>query len=228
MKFKSQVYTQASGSIGGITYSHNAGGMYTRGRSIPTNANTVQQQVIRNAVSSLTALWASTLTLAQRAAWETYAENVPLTDTLGEPRNIGGLAMYVRCNVPRIQITLARVDIAPTNFTLGSLTPTISTADVSAQTLSTAFTNTDGWATAAGGALIIYQARAQGPAINYFKGPYRFQAFILGAVTPPVSPITSAAIFPFAITNKVFVQVRATFPDGRLTSPFRGSSTVVA
>ena len=43
MKFTSQVYTQASGSVGGLTYSHNRSGMYTRARSTPTDpASTLQ------------------------------------------------------------------------------------------------------------------------------------------------------------------------------------------
>lgn len=228
MKFKSQVYTQASGSVGGLTYSHNAGGLYTRARAIPVNSNTVQQQAIRNIVASLTAIWVATLTAAQRAAWETYALNVPITDTLGDPRNISGLAMYVRCNTPRLQIALARVDAGPTNFTMGSISPSIMTADVSAQTLSTTYVNTDGWATAVGGALIIYQSRAENQTINYFKGPYRFAQFVLGAATPPTSPVVSAAMFPFALTNKVFFTCRGTFPDGRLSSSFRAAAIVVA
>jgi hypothetical protein len=229
MKFKSQVYTQASGSIGGVTYSHNQGGMYTRGRAIPVNANTSQQQVVRNIMATLTALWVQTLTQAQRDAWATYSLNVPIPDSLGEPRDIGGLAMYARCNIPRLQAGgLARVDIAPTVFTLGSLSAIGTTADVSAQTTSTTYNNTDGWATVAGGALLLYQSRANSPATNYFKGPYRLAGLVLGAATPPTSPVVLPAIFPFALGNRVFMQARATFADGRLSSPFRVSSIVVA
>jgi len=230
VKYKSQVYTQASGSIGGVTYSHNQGGLYTRARAIPVNANTVQQQAVRNIMANLTALWVQTLTQAQRDAWATYSLNVPIPDSLGEPRDIGGLAMYVRCNLPRIQTGLAnvRVDAAPTIFTLATLTPIACTADVSAQTISTAYTNTDTWAGAAGGFLLLYQSRAAGAATNYFKGPYRFLDAVIGAGTPPTSPEVSPAVFPFALGNRVFIQARATNADGRLSSPFRIPCTVVA
>jgi len=229
VKFKSQVYTQASGSIGGVTYSHNQGGLYTRARAIPVNANTSQQQTVRNVMATLTALWVQTLTQAQRDAWATYSLNVPIPDSLGEPRDIGGLAMYARCNIPRLQAGgLARVDIAPTVFTLGSLSAIVTTADVSAQTTSTTYNNTDGWATVAGGALLLYQSRATSPATNYFKGPYRLAGLVLGAGTPPTSPVVLPAIFPFALGNRVFMQARGTFADGRLSSPFRVSSIVVA
>lgn len=224
MKYKSQIVTQASGSVGGTTYSHNQGGLYQRARAIPVNANTVQQQAIRNAVAQLTSLWVQTLTQAQRDAWATYSLNVPIPDSLGEPRDIGGLAMYVRCNVPRLQASMARVDAAPTTFTLGVMSPVLTVADVSAQTLSTGYTAADAWNTA-GGALLIYQSRAASLATNYFKGPYRFVAAELGV---GVSPAVDAAVFPFALSNKVFMQFRATYADGRLTSPFRNQATVVA
>lgn len=228
MKFKSLVYSQASGSVGGLTYAHNAGGLYTRARAIPVNANTVQQQAVRNIVAALTAIWVGTLTAAQRAAWETYALNVPITDSLGDPRNIPGIAMYVRCNTPRIQGALARVDVAPTLFTMGSISPLVPTADVSAQTISTTYNNTDGWATAVGGGLLLYASRAENPSINYFKGPYRFYLMVPGAGTPPTSPAVNTSPFPFAILNKVFLQGRGSFPDGRLSSPFRIGCVVVA
>lgn len=224
MKYKSQIVTQASGSVGGTTYSHNQGGLYQRARAIPVNANTAQQQVIRNAVSALTAIWVQTLTQPQRDAWATYSLNVPIPDSLGEPRDIGGIAMYVRCNVPRLQATLARIDVAPLIFTLGTLTPPVPVADVSAQTITTAYTAADGWNTA-GGALLIYQSRAQSLATNYFKGPYRFVAAELGV---GISPAVDAAVFPFGLSNKVFLQFRATYADGRLTSPFRIPAVVVA
>jgi len=224
VKYKSQIVTQASGSVGGTTYSHNQGGLYQRARAIPVNANTAQQQVVRNAVSALTALWVQTLTQAQRDAWATYSLNVPIPDSLGEPRDIGGIAMYVRCNVPRLQAGLTRVDVAPLIFTLGTLSPPVPIADVSAQTVSTSYVAADGWNTAGGG-LLMYQSRAQSLATNYFKGPYRFLDVALGV---GVSPELSAAVFPFGLSNKVFMQYRASYADGRLTSPFRIPALVVA
>ena len=52
MLFRGTHLTDASGSLSGVTYSHNRGGAYTRNRSIPVNPNTVQQQAVRNAFSS--------------------------------------------------------------------------------------------------------------------------------------------------------------------------------
>lgn len=222
MKYKSPVYSQASGSIAGLTYSHNQGGLYARARTIPTNPSTAQQQAIRNAVSQLTQLWSSTLTDTQRDGWTTYAAAVPITDTLGDPRNIGALAMYVRCNVPRLQASLARIDDAPTVYTLGDATGlSVSNLDPATEEYDVNYTNTDAWADT-GGALLIYSSRPTNQTVNFFKGPYRLAGMVLGNTsTPPTSPETVTSPFPFAAGNRLHVQIRATLPDGRLTSPYR-------
>lgn len=229
MKFKSPVYTQASGSIGGITYSHNRGGMYTRGRAVPTNPGSAQQTAIRGFVAALTTAWTDTLTAAQRAAWDTYAENVPLLDALGEPRNVGGLGMYVRSNVPRLQAAEPRVDDGPTTFTLGEFTnPTIVEVDATADEIDVGFTNTDDWANEDDAALLVLCSRPQSPGVNYFKGPYRYAGKVQGdSVTPPTSPASISLPFACVAGQKVFAQFRISRADGRLSLPFRLGGTAV-
>jgi hypothetical protein len=226
VKFKSNIITQASGSVGGSTFAHNQGGLYIRARSIPTNPSTAQQQAVRNALTALTGSWTSALTQAQRDAWTTYATNVPIIGTLGDSRKISGLSMYVRCNVPRLQAGVSRIDTAPTTFTLGTLTNPTVTASATSPQLSIAFTNTDAWATAAGGYMLVYASRGQSAGINFFKGPYQYAGKITGASTPPTTPKT--IVTPFALTagQKVFIQAVATLADGRLTAPFRAGVTV--
>lgn len=222
MKFKGTVIGEASGSLASVTFSHNRGGQYTRQRAIPVNPGSSFQQVIRNTVATLTSGWQGILTAAQRAAWDVYAEQVLIADTLGEPRNIGGLGQYVRCNVPRIQASVARLDDAPTTYNLGSFTnPTIAALTASTDILTLAFTNTDAWASAVGGYMYVYMSRPMNASINYFKGPYRFAAKVSGAATPPTSPASITAPFPFAVGNKVAIQLRVQQVDGRLSAPFR-------
>lgn len=227
MKLKSALLTQASGSVGGATFAHNQGGMYIRARSIPTNPSSAYQTAVRNILSGLSQAWSQTLTGAQRTAWATYAANVPLISTLGDSRPVSGLSMYNRCNVPRIQAGLARVDTAPTTYTLGTFTNVTITATGSTGLLSVAFTNTDSWDSATTGALLVYSSRPQSVGINFFKGPYRYAGKIPGAGTPPTSPQTVTSPFALTAGQKVFTQVQATLTDGRLTAAFRGSSTVV-
>lgn len=227
MKFKSQVLTQASGSVGGLTYSHNRGGLYTRARAIPVNPATPQQVAVRGFMVTLATAWVGTLTQVQRDAWDLYALLVPLPDSLGDPRNVGGLGMYVRSNVPRLQAGLARVDAGPTIFSL----PTFTNPDIASITAPTAlsliFNNGDGWANEAGGAMLVYGSRPANLSINFFKGPYRFASAILGdATTPPTSPAAIAMPFILTAGQKAFVQARVTLADGRLSGTFRGAGIV--
>lgn len=227
MKFKSALVTQASGSAGGATFAHNSGGLYMRARSIPTNPSTAFQTAVRNILSGLSQAWSATLTTAQRTAWDTYATNVPLIGPLGDSRKVGGLAMYIRCNTPRVQAGLSSIAAAPTIFTLGTFTNPTLTITASTGLISVAFTNTDLWASATTGALLVYSSRPQSVGINFFKGPYRLAGKIVGATVPPTSPVSVTSPFTLTAGQKVFVQIQATLPDGRLSAAFRAGGTVV-
>jgi len=228
MIFKSQVLTQASGSVGGLTYSHNRGGMYTRARATPTNPGSPLQSAIRQIMGDLAKRWSNVLTPGQRVAWTLYADNVPLINKLGEAKSIPGLAMYVRCNTPRVQATLAVVDDGPTLYTLPNFTAPVMTIDEAGQECSLAYTATDAWAIELGGAMLLQLSRPQNPSINYFKNPYRFAGHEAGLVVPPTSPLVVDVPFPVVEGQKIFGFVRVCMADGRLSEPFRADTLVTA
>lgn len=223
MIFRPLVGNDLSGSLAGITASHNRGGPYFRSRAIPVNPNTTFQQTVRGNMAQLANLWLNTLTEAQRDAWDEYALNVLIPNAIGEPRNVGGLGMYQRSNTPRLQASLPRVDAAPTIFNLGDFTnPTIASVTAATDLLSLNFTDTDDWANEDDAAMLVYTARGQNPSINFFKGPYRFAASIDGdGITPPVSPASIALAFGVAVGQRVFIRVNVTRADGRYGSDFR-------
>ncbi len=212
----------ASGSLGGVTFSRNRGGPYIRRRVVPVNPNTVQQQVIRSLVSQLTSLWLTTLTAVQRESWDTYANQVPLPNPLGALINVGGLGMYVRSNVPRLQTALPRVDAAPVEFNLGDFTAPIITTLVAPNVLTLAFTILDDWVNEDDAALLVFGGRGQNDSINFFKGPYRTFPGVLGdATTPPTSPEVLTWPFTLSIAQRGFLRVRVTRKDGRLSADAR-------
>jgi len=212
----------ASGSLGGVTFSRNRGGPYIRRRVVPVNPNTIQQQFIRSLVSQLTSLWLSTLTALQRESWDTYAFQVPLPNPLGALVNVGGLGMYVRSNVPRLQVGLSRIDNAPVEFNLGDFTaPTITTL-VAPNVLTLAFTEADDWANEDDAAMLVYGSRGQNDSINFFKGPYRAFTGILGdAAIPPTTPQILTWSFGLNIGQRGFLRAQVTRKDGRLSSDVR-------
>lgn len=229
MLFKSQVVTQASGSIGGTTFSHNGSGMYMRARAIPTNPNTPQQAAVRALVSSLSVQW-GLLTAAQRAAWDLYAANVTVTNRLGDQINLSGFNHYIRSNVPRLQAdptNLPRVDDAPTVFDLGNYTAPTIAASATVSGYQVTFDNADDWANEDDAAMLVYGSRPMGASVNFFKGPFRFADAILGdATTAPTSP--ASVVNPFTLTQdqKVGVRFQVTRADGRLSSDLLLMATV--
>jgi hypothetical protein len=218
MLFKSALLTQGSGSLMGITASHNRGGAYLRGRTIPTNPNTAQQQAVRNALSALQVRYAGVLTALQRTGWQTYATNTPVTNSLGDAITLTGQQMYVKCNTLRSQAGVSIIDAPPATTGLISLTLPVATIVAAGTTASVAFSNTDSWANAAGGYLLVYSSRLISGTINYFKGPYRFAAKITGSATPPTSPAVITLPFSIGATGtKMGFRYVAIGADGRVS-----------
>jgi hypothetical protein len=228
---KTTLVTAVSGKIGGLVFSHNAGGAYVRTLAIPTNPNSPQQQAVRNAVASLTNNWNNLLTPAQRVEWEVYADNVKLTNRIGEQVNVSGLAMFVRSNVARIQFGQAIVLDGPGIFNLGSYTPpTLGNASEATQTVDILFNNDlqfNFWANVTGGFMFVYLSRPQNPSINFFRGPYRTAAVIVGDAVPPVSPTIANVPFPIIAGQRLFGRAVVAQADGRYgTSSFFVTPTV--
>lgn len=223
MKYRPLIGAGQSGSIGGITASHNRGGVYYRTRSTPVNPNTVFQQAVRSDFANLQAAWGSVLTNAQRSAWDAYALATPINNALGDPVNVGGKGMFTRGNTPRLQAGLSQVNAAPIVTGLPALTaPGITSLTASTGIAIITFTNTDEWATEDGGALLVFMSRPQSPTINGFKGPYRFAGAILGDTsTPPTSPQNITSPFPLSAGQRVFFRFAAVTADGRLSPDVR-------
>jgi hypothetical protein len=221
--FKSQIITQASGSVGGLTYSHNKGGMYMRARSIPTNPATAAQVIARNALASMAGRWSTILTQAQRDAWAVYAANVPIIGKLGDPILLSGQQHYIRSNTFRARVdpgnlNLPLVDDAPTVFNIGETGEAAITGNTVGNTLSISFTPGVEWAGADDAACAVFAARPQDVSINFFKGPYQFAGFQEGnTAIPETPPFTVTSPFTHVVGQKLFVYVRATQADGRLS-----------
>ncbi|KKM78615.1 hypothetical protein LCGC14_1358180 [marine sediment metagenome] len=222
MLFKPTIGTALSGKIRGIVASHNAGGAYFRVLTIPTNPNTPQQQAVRNAVAGLTNQWNNVLTIAQRAEWELYADNVKITNRIGEQVNISGLAMFVRSNVARVQTGNPIVLDGPGIFNLGSYTPpTLTNASEATQTVDLNFETTtlaDLWANEVGGFMFGYISRPQNPSINFFRGPYRVAFSIAGDPVAPASPATAGVPFPIVAGQRLFGRAVTCRADGRYST----------
>lgn len=209
---------EVRGSIGGATFARNRGGAYIRNRSVPLNPQSARQSAVRQVFGQLSNLWSTSLTASQRTAWETYASNVPLPNSLGEDRNVSGINMYSRGNSLLLDTGGTRVDDGPTIFTQGpSFTPTI-TIDGAADTLTV--TDLGGYDPATEGTigLLISQGVPQQPGVSFYKSPFRK---VSGTQEADLLSLPTAVplAFPVASGQAVFVRTAVVTDDGRVGVP---------
>ena len=219
MLIKGSFVTEASGSLGGITAARNKGGQYLRARAVPVNPNSPSQQSARTSFASLVTIWTESLTPTQRQSWDTYAQNVPVTNKLGDTKLLSGQNWYIGTNTPRIIAGLSSVASAPTTFDNATLNPvSLAASDAAPTELALTFDTGQDWADENGAALLVQVSKPQNASTNFFKGPFRFADAVLGdSTTAPTSPAT--IITPFAVTagQKVLVRARLSRADGRLS-----------
>jgi hypothetical protein len=165
-----------SGSFGGLTASHNRGGQYLRRRSVPTNPNTVRQQIIRSIFGGLVQSWTSALTEPERQAWRDYAAGTPATDTLGQELILTGQQAYIRSNTARQLAGLAVVEAAPTIFNTGEAPSEITEWSVATGSATLNISGNLAAAASDDGDLLIFIGPPQNPGRTFFKGPYQFAA----------------------------------------------------
>ena len=209
-----------SGSIGGVTSSHNRFGQYKRARSIPVNPRTVQQGSVRARQTNSSQLW-KTLTDAQRAAWGSVGSMITRTDALGQSYNFNGFMAFCSVNNNREATGLSPVTAAPVIADPGSLlTATITLTSAS---LSIAFT-----ATPLGAATyLLLFASPQRSAGRAFEGDYRLIAVSAAAQATPFVALTSyTSKFGSPVTgNRIFFSLQLS-NTGFLGSPLNVSQIV--
>lgn len=210
MKFKSQVYTEASGSIGGITYSRNSAGMYTRGRVLPVNTNTARQQVIRNAMAAAQSAWLGLTTIVQ-GEWNAYAAATPIRDRLGAEIYVTGRAMYIRQYVLRAQASKAQIIAAPASAGIGVLNAV--TAAIHGTSCTVTPVSGGSWRTASGFAS-VFCSLPKPVGRNFYAGPYQF----LGVIGGTSGVKTLVLPTSYQAGQKGFIRVQALQGNGRFTN----------
>lgn len=221
---------QMSGSIAGNTFARNRYGNYCRARTKPTNPNTGRQQLIRAALSELTARWGQTLTALQRAAWNLYGASVAMKNRLGENVFMTGFNHYIRSNSFRVAYGKTPVDDGPVIFELPATDPAFTIAGgEAAQQITVSFDDTMDWDNETGGFLVYYQGQPQNAQRNFFAGPWKLLSYTAGVDGAPVaSPVVEATVYALAEGQHLWTRARILRADGRISSPFRDDCLVGA
>lgn len=224
MKIK-PILADMSGRLQGIVASHNRGGQYFRGRTVPDTPPTAAQTAVRVFLANAVAAWHA-LSVSQQEIWNEYASLHPVVDGFGDSVNVGGIGMYNRTNILRQQAGLAQVATPPAPPGPAIFTPP--SFDVTgAPSIDVDFDDTDAWASEDGAAMLIYASR--------FVPTSRFSAAgiskqLLGVIlgdsgTPPTSPVTLTTPFPASANTKMFFRVRVISSTGAISSNYETTAS---
>jgi hypothetical protein len=196
-----------SGRRGGIVYSHNRNGYYTRAFVTPVNPRSSSQTVNRNRFGDTAALWRG-LSDSQRTGWTVQAQNVNRTDRVGLSYNLTGLQLYNGNNQNRLLVGQARTSDAPAFGTL----PGISITSVDLFDDNTVQLNYTAGNTSAARRFLIYATAPVSAGRSFIRSSeYRFvQAILSNAASPASLDAAYTALFGSLSTKvgmKVFFKV---------------------
>ncbi len=215
-----------SGKVGGVVYSHNRYGAYTRTRVNPTNPATSRQTTIRTAFGNASKAWRSTLTAVQRTAWTAYANGTPIINRIGQSILLAGNAMYTACVSLRVQLGLATVTAAPVDVGNATLTsPGTVTLSAGGSITISGLTAADQWQ-AAGGGVGVFLGRKVSVATVFYDGPFQ----LAGKLTGGTVALTGGTITGITgLTAGEYRSVRFAGSDsqGRLTGVITLAPAVV-
>ena len=117
--------------MAGTTASHNRAGQYLRNRRAPVQpVGTGRKAFIQQAFGAASTNWAS-LSVANQAAWTSYAAGHPITDALGQSITLTGQQMYVAVSVQLQNCGQSQPTVPPVSssvFAAGSPTFTVVSA----------------------------------------------------------------------------------------------------
>jgi len=91
------IITDMQGSIGGLTYQHNASGKITRQRPSTVRQSTSKQCDRQSVFSDLVTAW-SALTPAQKVTWATLADTYTKYNKWNEEKTLNGFNWFLSCN----------------------------------------------------------------------------------------------------------------------------------
>lgn len=216
------VFTNISGSIGGVTGSRNKGGQYLRARTTPVNPNSAAQQQARTRFTDANEAWA-TLSVARKESWDGFSEIQTATNRLGDPITLSGQNAFIGSysSLEAAGITPALDPPAPNTQPPSYLIPEFVfefAGDINAITPFPAGT------LGAGDRLLIGCSPNLPPGVSRFKGPFRnFSAVAGNAIGSDIETAVQAAanarIENPPVGSKFAIRIIQVRADGAYSSP---------
>ncbi len=214
-----------SGSVGGSVFSHNKGGPYIRGRTIPTKAVSEYAATVKAKMTLYSQAWQG-LNAATQAAWREWAKTNPISNALGQSRIVAGHVAYIRINMTLDLCEFSATILPPVTPPAAALSELSVTADLLDAEFLVSFAPTP---TGAAEKLMIWAALVDSKGINYVENLYKL------VVVTSVAQVSSRDILG-ALTNRfgspqvdqvLHVRVAVLDEEAGIPSGFRKTSAVV-
>ena len=175
------VVGEISGRVGGIVYSHNAGGMYIRNGSIPINPSTSYRDSVKAMFSAASKHW-TTLSEANRKAWSEWASTIAWKNRLGASISLSGQMACIQCNSRILAVGGTMISVPALTDSPSTISGVTLTADIGAGTFNLAWTS---GALAAGCKLYLRGCTLPSDSQNYTKNRWRTFMISAAATTSP-------------------------------------------
>jgi len=112
-KVKNPLFSQeARGGIAGLVFNTWRGINYVKTNTSPTGQGTAKRLAAQALMSTISKLWQG-ISDAERAGWNQYAIDHPVTDWTGSPKRLTGMNWFVMLNIQLARLGVAAVDTAP-------------------------------------------------------------------------------------------------------------------
>jgi len=199
------VIVGGSGKIGGHVITKNRAGYAMRTKVTPSNPNTQYQANVRSRLVAISQAWSS-LTEAQRLAWNNAVDAFKKTNVFGDLVTPSGFNLYQRLNNNLVTIGIAVIDTPPLPEAVGAMT-SMSLAAVNA---TGAITLTFAPAIGAGDTFKVFATTSINPGKSFVKNQFR----LIGTIdSTDASPLDIKTMYDAkfgavgAAGQKIFVQV---------------------
>jgi len=140
MKFISNQWAVASGSINGTVYSRNRFSAYTRNRTNPSNPQSEMQTISRSILSALASAWKE-LTDAERSQWDSAGDLYTFSNNVDGTYHPTGFQLYQTQNINLMLQTTAPTDTPLPLGSYGNITGYGALIDISAGTFTVHLTS---------------------------------------------------------------------------------------
>jgi len=207
MKFQPLLGTGMSGSVGGVTASHNTYGSYFRKKVKPVNPKSPGMAIQRAAFGAASQAW-RTLPTATQLLWVAAAPTLPKISKSGNRVILTGQALFMSVNTLPLKAGAPLITLPPSSSTAAGLTaPTVSIDNTGVVTITFA---ADDWNVANGVVDVSISPPISGG--RNFIGQFNSLATFKN---PGTSPVTATPGFLIPPGSNVQLNFIAETPDGR-------------